>query len=37
MNVNSWEWDTAIQNKVRQHIFFFEKKEHADAFEKEFA
>ena len=37
MNINSWEWATAVQPKIREHIFFFENKEHADAFEKEFA
>lgn len=35
-NLNRWEWETAVNGKIRQHLFFFEKKEHADAFEKEF-
>ena len=35
-NLNRWEWDMSIQMKIRQHTFYFEKKEHADAFEKEF-
>jgi hypothetical protein len=35
-NINSWEWATSEQSKIREHTFFFEKKEHSEAFEKEF-
>lgn len=35
-NLNRWEWEMSTNMRLRTNKFFFEKKEHADAFEKEF-
>lgn len=37
VNLNKWEWAMAVNMKIRENTFFFEKLEHAIEFEKEFS